>query len=70
MQQSIKALTAVAHAHLRQFTQALAQDPIIPPVWLISEASALYVDHLAGPASRDAVGVDEVVNRMATLHRL
>jgi hypothetical protein len=40
-QQDIEALAAIAHPHLRELAQALAQDRIIPPVWLISEAGAL-----------------------------
>lgn len=40
-QQDTEALTAAVHPHLGQFAQALAQDLIIPLVWLISEAGAL-----------------------------
>jgi hypothetical protein len=55
---------------LGQFPQALAQDGIIPAMRFIGPTSALQANDPAGSASRDAVGIDEILSRVATLHGL
>lgn len=53
----MEALTAVAAAHLGQLAQALAEHGIIPPTGFAEPTGARQGNELAGPAGREAVGV-------------
>lgn len=43
-------------------------EPFIPAMRFISSTSALQLNDLAGSANGDAVGVEEVLSRVPTLH--
>jgi len=55
---------------LRQFPQALAQDRVIPAMRFTGPTSPLQANDPTSPAGGDAVGVNQVLSRVPTLHGL